>query len=332
MIGLEILGMGHALPETVLSNQDMEKIVETSDEWIRSRTGIGSRYFCRGGESLAGLASEAAGEAVLRAGVPKEKIGLLILATCTTGYQVPSAACVVQQMTGLPAGIPAFDVNAACSGFLYGLQIAHAMGNTGYAGMPERPYMLVIGVEELSDILDYGDRATCVLFGDGAAAAVLRMSEEHRFFSHIGAAGCREMLYTENTDTAHGRKDLPDGRARTVKTCLHMDGSAVFRFAVEKSLAELEEIERISGVSADEAEHVVFHQANSRILEHVRKKRALPEEKVFTNLEKVGNTSAASIPLAIYDMETQGLLKKGDRMLLVGFGAGLTWGSAYIEI
>lgn len=326
MSGIQIVGMGHAVPSVCVSNTDMGKKMDTSDEWIRSRTGIRERCFCGPGESLSTLAVQASREAIASAGIFPEQIGLVITATVTPDCQVPSTSCLVQEDLGLPAGIPAFDINAACSGFVYGLQIVQAM-------LPDDGYALLIGAEQLSRMLDFKDRSTAVLFGDGAAAAVLRKKKGVRFAAHLAAEGNRKALWAE----VPSQRPLPawpseeGDRQRIPDWRLHMDGRAVFRFAVRVLSGEIRELERASGVSAEDIDQIVCHQANARILDYVRRERNLPEEKFYRNLDRYGNTSGASVPLALYDLWKMGKLRPGTRIFCIGFGAGLTWAGAYME-
>ena len=347
MKGIEIIGLGKALPEVRLENEELKKYMDTSDEWIRSRTGIGSRYLCTGEESLTGLASAASLNALKDAKVRPEEIGLVICATCTTDYMVPSMACVVQEILKIPGGVPAFDINAACSGFVYGLQLVYALMRAGDVCRGERKYALLIGGEQLSKMLDFSERSVSVLFGDGAAAAVIQASEEKCFYSHTAAEGDRSALYAHTV----GRNQIPESayEGKTVVPenplqipeeaaegilrdgYLQMDGKKVFRFAVRALAGEIEEMELRSGISAENIDYIVCHQANVRIIDYVRKQRKLPEEKFFMNLGKYGNTSGASIPLALADMKEKGLLIPGTRIFCVGFGAGLTWGGCFLE-
>ena len=195
MNGIEIIGLGKAVPETRLTNEDLRQYMDTSDEWIRSRTGIVSRHFCTGEESLTDLATEASRKAMEDAGIAPEEVGLVICATCTTDYMVPSVACAVQENIGIPGGVPAFDINAACSGFVYGLQLIYSLMNAEAACRSERKYALMIGGEQLSKMLDFSERSVSVLFGDGAAAAIVRGSSQKRFFCHTAAEGDRSALY-----------------------------------------------------------------------------------------------------------------------------------------
>ena len=347
MKGMEIVGLGKALPGVRLENEELKEYMGTSDEWIRTRTGIGSRYLCTGEESLTELASGASLKALKDANVRPEEIGLVICATCTTDYMVPSMACAVQEILGIPGGVPAFDINAACSGFVYGLQLVNALMRGGDACRGKRKYALLIGGEQLSKMLDFSERSVSVLFGDGAAAAVVRASEEKRFYCHTAAEGDRSALYAHTVgrnqipESAYeGRQVVPENplqiRQETAEKILRdgylqMDGKKVFRFAVKALAGEIEEMELRSGICAEDIDYIVCHQANVRIIDYVRKQKKLPEGKFFMNLREYGNTSGASIPLALADMKEKGLLRPGTRIFCVGFGAGLTWGGCYLE-
>lgn len=347
MNGIEITGLGKAVPKTSLSNDALKQYMDTSDEWIRSRTGIESRYLCTGRESLTDLAAEASRKAIEDAGIRPEEIGLLICATCTTDYMVPSVACAVQEILKIPGGVPAFDINAACTGFVYGLQLIYALMNSGTVCRSDRKYALLIGGEQLSKMLDFSERSVSVLFGDGAAAAIVKPSRDKRFFCHTAAEGDRSALYAHTVGrnqitglSKQGEKlvspnplNISEDYAREIMKdgYLKMDGRKVFRFAVRALSSEIDEMERQSGIRAEDVDYIVCHQANLRIIDYVRKQRKLPEEKFFVNLQKYGNTSGASIPLALADMKEKGLLKPGSRIFCIGFGAGLTWGGCYLE-
>lgn len=314
MQGIQIIGMGKALPSRLVKNEELENYVDTSDSWIRSRTGIETRYFSKG-ETAVSLAVRAGEKALEAAGISPEQIGLCLISTITPDYATPSDAALVQRSLHLPGDIPAFDINAACSGFVYGLNVASCM--LGSDTLP-RPYALLIGVEQLSRILNMKDRSTCVLFGDGAAAAVIRRSGEHRFFSRLASSGDAQALNSP-------------GAARK-EPYIHMDGKKIFRFAVKAIEEGIDRMESESGISAEEVDYIVCHQANKRIIDHVRKKRKLPEEKFFMNLMHYGNTSGASIPLALADMYEAGMLTAGKRLFCIGFGGGLTKACAYLEM
>ena len=315
MRGIHIVGTGRALPEKILTNEDMSRLVDTSDEWIVTRTGIRQRYIC-GQETCASLASEAAKKALQEAAekeqVRPEEIGAVVVATATSDYDFPSTACLVQKELGLSSETMAFDLAAACSGFLYGLEVCR-----GLLTDSRKKYVLLIGSEQLSKITDYTDRQTCILFGDGAGAAVLRLDDSlyvHRAWSR----GSSESLYCEGVGT--------DGAK------LKMDGSEVFRFAVRAFTQGMEDVLMEAGVRLEEVDHVICHQANRRIIEHVMKKYPGQEDKFYINIERYGNTSAASIPIALDEMREKGMLKEGMRVLAVGFGAGFTWSGALFTI
>lgn len=315
MRGIHIVGTGRALPEKILTNEDMSRLVDTSDEWIVTRTGIRQRHIC-GQETCASLAATAAKKALQEAAekeqVRPEEIGAVVVATATSDYDFPSTACLVQKELGLSSETMAFDLAAACSGFLYGLEVCRGLLTDN-----RKKYVLLIGSEQLSKITDYTDRQTCILFGDGAGAAVLRLDDSlyvHRAWSR----GSSESLYCEGVGT--------DGAK------LKMDGSEVFRFAVRAFTQGMEEVLMEAGVRLEEVDHVICHQANRRIIEHVMKKYPGQERKFYINIEHYGNTSAASIPIALDEMREKGMLKEGMRVLAVGFGAGFTWSGALFTI
>ncbi len=369
MSGIKIIGMGKALPRNRFSNDDLSGFVETSDEWITSRTGIRQRYIMEDGESLTDLAAEAAQKAMQSAGITPDQVGLILAATCTSDYHLPSLACAVQQKLGIHNGTPAFDVNAACSGFIYGLEIVHSLRDTwgfdesvhtagsgnrleipnSYAenekntknGHGTERFALLLGAEQFTKMLDFRDRSTCVLFGDGAACAVIRRDERVNFFSHTGADGCPEVLYArslgynqiKSSEQLNNPMQISQDSAERYfrEAGLSMDGSKVFKFAVSIINEEIDVLEKKSGISARGIDYIVCHQANYRIIDHVRRKRGLDPEKFFMNLQNYGNTSAASIPLALCEMREQGLLREGTKIFCVGFGAGLTWAGAFLE-
>ena len=299
MKGLKIVATGRALPAKVVTNDDMSKLVETSDEWITTRTGIRTRHFCAG-ETQADLAEQAARRALERGKVDVGDLCACIVATVTPDCSAPTSACLLQQRLDLPEDIPCFDMNVGCTGFIYALQVAR-----GFLLQSGRPYALVIGAEALSRITDFTDRGTCVLFGDGAGAAVVTLADSP-YACTLGARGDTEAIFIEGPG--------PE------RPYIHMDGQKVFRFAVEAVPHCMEDIDWF-----------VPHQANKRIIDHVAKKLKVPNEKFYQNMMRYGNTSAASIPIALDEMAEQGLLKRGQKVLCVGFGAGLTWGGALLE-
>lgn len=309
MKALQLLATGGALPARVVTNEDLSRQVETSDEWIVSRTGIRQRYFCAEDESAATLAVRAAGQALARSGLTAEKIGCCICATLSAPHATPGTACLVQAALGLREDIPVLDVNAACSGFLYGA--AAARGLLEAAG--ER-YALVVGCEALSRLMDMTDRGTCVLFGDGAGAGVFEMAEDAAFAVTLGARGGTAL-------TAPG----PGALHKQAPEYIQMDGRAVFRFAVEAIPRCVDALLAQSGLALEAVDWVVCHQANERIIDHCVRALKAPPEKFFKNLAHTGNTSAASIPLALNELYETGRLRTGQRLLCVGFGGGLTW-------
>lgn len=312
MNGLKLLATGRCLPKTAVSNEEMSRWVDTSDEWIASRTGIRQRYFCGEGETALTLAAGAARQALERSGIDPADLGCVLCATVSPDYATPSLACLVQAELGLPEDIPVLDVNAACSGFLYAVAAAR-----GFLAQSGRPYALVIGCEVLSRLMDMTDRSTCVLFGDGAGAAVFEAVPDVLFASMQGARGGRAIL-------ANGPGPLAPQ--------LTMDGRAVFRFAVEAIPRCIDGILAQTHLTLDDIDWVVCHQANERILDHCIKKLHAPAEKFYKNMARYGNTSAASIPIALDEMNGQGLLKPGHKLLCVGFGGGLTWAAALFTL
>ena len=319
--GIGIVGMGSFAPEGVLTNFDLEKIVDTSDQWIRERTGIERRHRAEDHIATSDTASEAGRRAMEDAGVGPEDIDLVIVGTATPDMFFPSTACLVQKNLGTKKAA-AFDLSAACSGFLYGMTIAKGFIESG---VYER--CLIIGAETLTRILDWEDRATCVLFGDGAGAAVVgRVGEGKGIIStYIGSDGS---LYELLLQPAGGtRMPASEETLKNKMHHVHMQGNTLFKYAVKamgdaalRTLAD-------GGYSGDELDLLVPHQANLRIIDATARRIHVPKEKVFVNLQEYGNTSAASIPLALVDARRQGVLKDGMLIDMVAFGAGLTWGS-----
>ena len=313
MTGLAILGTGRCLPRRCVTNDEMALRVETSDEWIATRTGIRQRYFASPDEPLAVQAAQAARLAMEQAGVGPGQIGLCVAASFTADHATPALACEVHGLLGLPETAFAFDVNAACTGFLAALETARCMLA---AGNPAAPGALVIGAEQVSRVLDMDDRSTCVLFGDGAGAAVVRLDEAHPYWCRLGSRGDAAILHA--------------GGPGSADPWLHMDGKAVFRFASDTVPACLTALLADAGCTMEQVDWVVCHQANGRIIDHVVKKLGAPPEKFYKNMQRYANTSAASIPLALDEMAREGLLRAGQKVACVGFGAGLTWGGALL--
>jgi 3-oxoacyl-[acyl-carrier-protein] synthase-3 len=320
-----ITGVGSYVPARVLTNADLEKMVDTSDEWITTRTGIKERRLAAKDEFTSDLAAAAARRAMSRAGVKPEQIELIIVATITPDMPFPSTACLVQRKIGANRAA-AFDLEAACSGFIYGLEIAQQfiMSHT-------YDTVLVIGAEKLSSIVDWTDRNTCVLFGDGAGAAVLQnRPEAHGLLTAVmGADGDKaDLLY------------MPGGGSRCPATAdsvasrqhfLRMAGKETFKNAVQAMQTAAEEALRRCEIDISRIQCIIPHQANRRIIDAVGERLGATPEQLFVNLEKYGNTSAASVAIALDEAVEAGRIRRGDLVLLVVFGAGLTWGAAVIE-
>ncbi len=318
-----ITGVGSYLPEHVMTNQDFESIVETTDEWITSRTGIRERRIVADGEATSDLAVRAAGIAMERAGIAPADVDLLLVGTTSPDYIMPSTACVTQSKLGLDC--PAFDVMAACTSFIYALQTAAATIESGRADT-----VVVVGAEALTRLVDFTDRSTCVLFGDGAGAVVLQAGEEPGVEATIlGADGSGgDLLKIPAGGSARPTNaETVDAHEQYVK----MVGSEVFKFAVRVIPAATTAALEASGHTLDDLAWLVPHQANKRIIDTVEERLGIEEDRVYLNLDKTGNTSAASIPLALDDLYTSGRLAPGDLLALVGFGAGLTWGAAVVR-
>jgi len=319
-----IIGLGAYLPQKVLTNKDLEKIVDTTDDWITTRTGIKERRIARDDEATSDMATEAAKKALADARLSPEDIDLIIVATITPDMFFPATACLVQAKLGART-VPAFDLSVACSGFIYGAAIANQFITSG-----TYKYALVIAAEKLSSITDWSDRSTCVLFGDGAGAAVLGPVESGGILSvYLGANGKEGDLIK-----------LPAGGSRipatkkSIEDKLHfikMNGSELFKHAVKIMADAAWEAVRPLGLKADDISLVIPHQANVRILNAAAKRMGLSKDKIYLNLEKYGNMSAASSAVALVEAVQQGRIKKGDKILLDAFGGGLTWGAMVIE-
>lgn len=326
---IRITGTGSALPGRIVTNKELEQMVETSDEWIRERTGIAERHVSVG-ETVVTLASEAARKALEQAGKRAEEIDLILVATCSPEQYLPCCACQVQAAVGAVNAL-AFDVNAACSGFLFALNTADAYLRTGLA-----KNALIIGSEVLSKLVDWTDRGSCILFGDGAGAVVVERCE-----ASPGILG--RALHSDGTGGGVlqcGARELTTPYARTsaVKTdqnqpmddrehFIQMDGQEVYRFATRRVPQCIEEALSDAGLTVPDIDLFVLHQANARIIDAVAKRLHADREKFPTNLERVGNLSSASIPVLLDELHKQGKLHRGDRIVLAGFGAGLTIGA-----
>jgi 3-oxoacyl-[acyl-carrier-protein] synthase-3 len=319
-----VVGLGSVLPERVVTNAEFEKLVDTSDEWIRERTGIRARHIAAPGETTSDLAVEAARKALDAAGIAPEQLDLIVCATLTSDTPIPSTAVWVQRKLGI--GAPAFDVNAACAGFSYALSTGTAFIESGQAET-----VLVIGSEVLSSVMDYTDRTTCILFGDGAGAVVLRPSESPGVLgSVLGADGrAAEILIIPAGGSARpASHETVDARDHAIRM---PNGREVFKRAVVEMTNACRELLEKSGYTPEDVDVLIPHQANARILIAVAERLGVPLDKAVVDVETVGNTSAASIPIALDRAWRAGRVKVGDLVLLTSFGAGLAWGANLIR-
>ena len=316
-----ILGTGSCLPQRKLTNAELEDIVETSDEWIVKRTGIRERRIIDNDMPLAKLAVRAAENAIHDAGIPREEIELIIGATLTPDYLCPTLACSVQKELGLK-GVPAFDMNAACTGFVYALNTAQQYIENG-----AYKYILIVAAEALSRVIDYQDRKTCVLFGDGAGAAVVgRVEDGTGIMGYVtGAHG--ELGHNLTIPCLYSTEEDLAKRNEGKKQVVWMDGSEVFTFAARIMAEATLRVVTDARLSVGDLDYIFPHQANARIIQNAVKRMRYPIEKVYSNLERTGNISAASIPVCLDEASKAGMLKKGDRIVLVAFGGGLTYGA-----
>lgn len=321
----KITGTGSAVPDAVLSNSDLEKMVETSDEWITTRTGIRERRIADDGTASSDIAHEAAQKALEAADVGPGELDAVVVGTVTPDFLFPSTACVVQSLLGAKNAC-AFDLMAGCAGFLYTLHIAQGMIKSGGAEK-----ILVIGAETLSKIVDFEDRSTCILFGDGAGAVVLEGSDEPGILSSLVSSDgdCWDLLYVP---AGGSRRPVDRDVLETGDQYIKMKGNDVFRVAVKSmESATVDAVEK-AGLRPDDIDLFVPHQANHRIVEAVRKRLDFPEEKVFLNLDRYGNTSAASVPLALDEAVRSGRVSRGDTVLFAAFGAGFAWGASVVRL
>lgn len=304
----KIIGTGSAVPSRVLDNAELSTFLDTSDEWIRTRTGIRSRHIAREGQTASALAAQAAKKAIADAGIAAEQIEAIIVATSTPDYIFPSTANLVQQEIGAERAA-CFDLSAACTGFLYALSVADAYIK---AGMYKK--VLVIGAEVMSQAVDWKDRSVCVLFGDGAGAVVL------------GEDSGGKSIFRLHSDSGSAQA-LTLGKENVV----HMNGREIFSFAVRKVPESVKEVLEEAGTAKEQVKYFILHQANARMIESIAKRLDVPVEKFPMNLETHGNTSAASIPVLLDELNRQNRLIPGDVLILSGFGGGLSWGSALLE-
>ena len=321
-----LLGVGSYVPEKVLGNEELSQKVETSDEWIRTRTGISERRIAENNQATSDLAFQAAKKAIESAGVEISQIDLVIVATITPDMAFPSTACLLQHKLGL-GKVACFDVEAACSGFLYSLDIADGMLASG-----RYKCALVVGAEKMSSILDWEDRTTCVLFGDGAGAAIISShceSGPKLLGFSSGADGSNPNLLQQPAGGS-----MRPASASTLANREHflkMNGKEIFKSAVRVMEKATRDLLALHGLSTNDVDHVIPHQANVRIVESMANRLEIPLDKFFCNLDRHGNTSAASIPIALNEAWKKGIFQKGDLAVLVAFGAGLTWSSTLVR-
>ena len=317
-----IISVGSYQPDNIVTNEELERKVDTSDEWIRSRTGIDSRAIAKPDQATSDLAILAADAAIKKSGITKDEIDLIIVGTCTPDVTTPNVGVIIQESLGLNS-CPAFSVEAACSGFIYALNIANKFILSG-----ESKCALVVGAETLSRITDWNDRNTCVLFADGAGAAILKPSEDTGIiYSEISADGS----YSDLLYVPYGTSRKPINEKEN-DYFLQMKGNEVFKVAVKKLESIAINTMKENDLTSDDIDWFIPHQANIRIIQAVAKRLDMPMEKVIVTLSEHGNTSAASIPLALDEAITDGRISKGDRILLQSFGAGFTWGTVLLTL
>ena len=321
MIYSKITGTGSYLPEQILTNADLEEMVDTSDDWIRSRTGIEKRHVARNDETTCDLAEKASRTAMEAAKKNKDDIDLIIVATTTPDLIFPSTACLLQQRLGI-RGCPAFDIQAVCTGFVYALHVADLFIKTGNSKCA-----LIVGSETMTRIVDWKDRNTCVLFGDGAGAVILEESKRPGILStHIHADGAYQELLSVPAGISSDYNLV-----KSDKAFIKMQGNEVFKVAVNTLGSIVDETLRSNSMSSSEIDWLVPHQANTRIISAMAKKLDMPMDRVVVTVDKHGNTSAASIPLALDVAIQDGRIKENDTLLLPAFGGGFTWGSVLLK-
>ena len=332
-MGIHILGTGSYTPAFQVTNADMAKIVETNDEWIRTRTGIQSRHIADG-EPTWYMGAQAASHAIEMAGIDPKDIGLIIDTTITPDFSTPSVSCLVQREIGAVQAA-CFDLNAACSGFVYGMETAHCFLKTNR----EMKYALVVANENLTRITNYSDRSSCILFGDGAAAAIVEYQEDRPYSSYLSAGGTGAKFLYARTATPDnpfckrkaeyddGIEPGPEGWEHTMR----QDGREVYKFAIKAMANSAQKAAEKIGFDLQQLDKIVPHQANIRIIETAMKSLKMPMEKVVVNIDQHGNTSSASIPIALDEAVRSGKIQRGDKICLVGFGAGLTTAAIITE-
>lgn len=313
-MSFEVVSTGRYVPEKVVTNEDFVSKIDTTDEWIVSRTGIECRRYVEN-QTTADLGVLAAQKAIENGNIPKEKIKAVIVATFTPDYLTPSVACLIQQQLQLPEDILSLDINGACSGFIYGMMLCDSL----LTSFSEDEYILLIGTEVISKLLNFEDRGTCILFGDGAGAVILKKREGALGYFSVGSRGTSKELGCFGVD---GKGSKPQ---------VYMNGKEVFRFATATIVQCIEDVIEKNRVQKEEIDYVVCHQANKRIIDYAQKKSKISSEKFYVNIAEYGNTSSASIPIALDEMAEKNLLQRGMKVLMVGFGGGLTWGGTLIE-
>ncbi len=325
MVSAGILATGHYAPKKLLTNADLERMVDTSDDWIRTRTGIETRHIAADSEDTSDLCVHAAEAALEKAGLTPDDIDFIMVGTASPDYVVPSTACLVQSKLGAThAG--AMDFSAGCSGYIYGVTLASQFIRSGLY-----KHVLVIGAEVLSRLVNWADRSTCILFGDGAGAAIMGPVEDGYGYiaSELGSDGSLGGIL--NIPASGIAEPVTHRAIDSGRIYIHMEGSEVFKHAVRHMEATTEAVMKKADITIDDVALFIAHQANYRIIHATAKKLGVPEEKVYVNVNKYGNTSAASVGIALDEAVAEGRLKKGDYLVLTGFGAGLTWGSVVLK-
>ncbi len=319
-----ILGTGTYLPEAVLTNEYLETIVDTSAAWIVERSGIHERRIAAPEEDAITMAVQAARQALAAAGIEPEQLSYIILGTNTPAYFFPAGAIRIQEELGIGGEAAAFDLQAGCCGFSYALYVGERLV------APEGKYALVIGSDVCSRFTDWTDRATCLLFGDGAGAVVIGPSRQGRIIKSFIASKLNEKLYCE---TEFGKEVSPflSPEAQTPRHFLQMDGPEIFKFAVNAVKISIPRILEMAGLAREDIDYLIIHQGNYRILEAGAKFARMPMDKVFVNIHRYGNTSAASVPIALHEALQEGKIKAGDKVVLISFGAGATWAATLLE-
>lgn len=318
MVG-KIYGTGSYVPEHVMDNDDLAKIVDTNDEWIRERTGIGRRHVIEE-ETTSYMAGQAAARAVEQSGIDPAEIDLILVATSSSEVIYPCAACEVQKTVGA-VHAAGYDLNAACTGFVLAFNTAQA-----YIGAGLYRTILVVGAESMSNMVDWTDRSTCILFGDGAGAVILRAEEGNPVYMAAHSDGVKGEALTQLSRHRRGWE-----KEEEKESYIHMDGQAVFKFAVRKVPEIIEEVLGQTDVKLEEIDYFILHQANRRIIEAVAKRLKTDISKFPMNLEEYANTSAATVPILLDEMNRRGMFRRGQKIILSGFGAGLTWAACLFE-